>query len=409
MEAIRMKERLEAIRERALAQINETDSLDKLNDIRVAFLGKKGELTEVLKGMKEVAPEDRPKVGQIVNETRQAIEEVLEKAKTELAAKKREIQLKSEVIDVTLPSKRDELGHKHPNTLALEEIQKIFIGMGYEVVDGPEVEYDYYNFEALNIPANHPAKDEQDTFYINDKIVLRTQTSPVQARVMEKGKLPIRMISPGRVYRADEVDATHSPCFHQVEGLVIDKGVTFADLKGTLAEFAKELFGPDTKVKFRPHHFPFTEPSAEMDVSCFKCGGKGCRFCKGEGWIEILGCGMVHPHVFELCGIDKEEYTGDADELMMLALDAGADDFNEEDDCYEILTSPEEFDAVNQALADAGVTFASAEVTMIPKTTVDRTSEDDIKKMNRILGLLDEDDDVQNVYHNWNEPEEDEE
>ena len=285
MEAIRMKERLEAIRERALAQINETDSLDKLNDIRVAFLGKKGELTEVLKGMKEVAPEDRPKVGQIVNETRQAIEEVLDKAKTELAAKKRELQLKSEVIDVTLPSKRDELGHKHPNTLALEEIQKIFIGMGYEVVDGPEVEYDYYNFEALNIPANHPAKDEQDTFYINDKIVLRTQTSPVQARVMEKGKLPIRMISPGRVYRADEVDATHSPCFHQVEGLVIDKGITFADLKGTLAEFAKELFGPDTKVKFS-------------------------RFCKGEGWIEILGCGMVHPHVFELCGIDKEEYTG---------------------------------------------------------------------------------------------------
>ena len=216
---------------------------------------------------------------------KQAIEEVLDKAKTELAAKKRELQLKSEVIDVTLPSKRDELGHKHPNTLALEEIQKIFIGMGYEVVDGPEVEYDYYNFEALNIPANHPAKDEQDTFYINDKIVLRTQTSPVQARVMEKGKLPIRMISPGRVYRADEVDATHSPCFHQVEGLVIDKGITFADLKGTLAEFAKELFGPDTKVKFRPHHFPFTEPSAEMDVSCFKCGGKGCRLSRR--WSEV--------------------------------------------------------------------------------------------------------------------------
>ena len=191
-----------------------------------------------------------------------------------------------------------------------QEIEKIFIGMGYEVVEGPEVEYDYYNFEALNIPANHPAKDEQDTFYINDKVVLRTQTSPVQARVMEKGRLPIRMISPGRVYRADEVDATHSPCFHQVEGLVIDENITFADLKGTLAEFAKELFGEDTKVKFRPHHFPFTEPSAEMDVSCFKCGGKGCRFCKGEGWIEILGCGMVHPHVFEMCGIDKDKYTG---------------------------------------------------------------------------------------------------
>ena len=266
-----MKERLDAIKENALSQIKATDSLDKLNDIRVAFLGKKGELTEVLKGMKEVAPE----VGQIVNETRQAIEEVLETARKELAAKKRELQMKAEVIDVTLPAKKAELGHKHPNMLAREEIEKIFIGMGYEVVEGPEVEYDYYNFEALNIPANHPAKDEQDTFYINDKVVLRTQTSPVQARVMEKGRLPIRMISPGRVYRADEVDATHSPCFHQVEGLVIDENITFADLKGTLAEFAKELFGEDTKVKFRPHHFPFTEPSAEMDVSCFKCGGKG--------------------------------------------------------------------------------------------------------------------------------------
>ena len=305
-----MKEKLDAIKENALSQIKATDSLEKLNDIRVAFLGKKGELTEVLKGMKEVAPEDRPKVGQIVNETRQAIEEVLDAAKKDLAAKKRELQMKAEVIDVTLPAKKAELGHKHPNTLAREEIEKIFIGMGYEVVEGPEVEYDRYNFELLNIPANHPAKDEQDTFYINDEVVLRTQTSPVQARVMEKGKLPIRMISPGRVYRADEVDATHSPCFHQVEGLVIDENITFADLKGTLAEFAKELFGEDTKVKFRPHHFPFTEPSAEMDVTCFKCGGKGCRFCKGEGWIEILGCGMVHPRVLRMSGIDPEEYSG---------------------------------------------------------------------------------------------------
>ena len=305
-----MKDKLQGIKEKALEQIKLTDSLDKLNEIRVAVLGKKGELTEVLKGMKDVAPEDRPMVGQLVNETREAIETVLENARKELFAKKRELQLKAEVIDVTLPAKKNNVGHSHPNTLALEEIKKIFIGMGYEVDDGPEVEYDYYNFEALNIPANHPAKDEQDTFYINDKIVLRTQTSPVQARVMEKGKLPIRMISPGRVYRADEVDATHSPCFHQVEGLVIDEGVTFADLKGTLAEFARELFGPDTKVKFRPHHFPFTEPSAEMDVSCFKCGGKGCRFCKGEGWIEILGCGMVHPHVLEMSGIDPEEYVG---------------------------------------------------------------------------------------------------
>lgn len=307
---IMMKERLQEIREKALSQISSTDSLEKLNEIRVSFLGKKGELTEVLKGMKDVAVQDRPMVGQIVNETRQAIEEMLENTKKELSSKLRELQLKAEVIDVTLPAKKNNVGHSHPNTLALEEIKKIFIGMGYEVVEGPEVEYDYYNFEALNIPANHPAKDEQDTFYINDKIVLRTQTSSVQVREMERGKLPMRMISPGRVYRADEVDATHSPCFHQVEGLVIDENITFADLKGTLVEFAKEIFGPDTKVKFRPHHFPFTEPSAEMDVSCFKCGGKGCRMCKGEGWIEILGCGMVHPHVLEMSGIDTEKYTG---------------------------------------------------------------------------------------------------
>lgn len=305
-----MKERLKSIREKALAQINESDSLEKLNDIKVSILGKKGELTEVLKGMKDIAPEDRPQVGQIVNETRQAIEEVLENAKKDLAKKKREIQMKNEVIDVTLPAKKNNVGHRHPNTIAQEEVERIFIGMGYEVVEGPEVEYDYYNFEALNIPANHPAKDEQDTFYINDKIVLRTQTSSIQVREMEKGHLPIRMIAPGRAFRADEVDATHSPSFHQIEGLVIDKNITFADLKGTLAEFAKELFGADTKVKFRPHHFPFTEPSAEMDVTCFKCGGKGCRMCKGEGWIEILGCGMVHPHVLEMSNIDSEEYTG---------------------------------------------------------------------------------------------------
>ena len=305
-----MKERLQEIKEKALEQINSTASLEKLNEVRVAFLGKKGELTEVLKGMKDVAPEDRPAVGQIVNDTRKNIEEVLEAAKKNLAAKLREAQLKSEVIDVTLPAKKNNVGHSHPDTLALEEVENIFVGMGYEVVEGPEVEYDYYNFEALNIPANHPAKDEQDTFYINDKIVLRTQTSSVQVHEMEKGKLPIKMISPGRVYRADEVDATHSPCFHQVEGLVIDENVTFADLKGTLAEWARQYFGPDTKVKFRPHHFPFTEPSAEMDVTCFKCGGKGCRMCKGEGWIEILGCGMVHPHVFEMCGIDKDKYKG---------------------------------------------------------------------------------------------------
>ena len=305
-----MKEQLERIREEALKQIEASDALEKLNEIRVAYLGKKGELTSVLKSMKNVAPEDRPKVGQMVNDARAAIEARLEETKTALARRARQEQLKREVIDVTLPAKKSRVGHSHPNTIALKEVERIFVGMGYEVVEGPEIEYDLYNFEKLNIPANHPAKDEQDTFYINKEIVLRTQTSPVQARVMEQGKLPIRMIAPGRVFRSDEVGATHSPSFHQVEGLVIDKCITFSDLKGTLAEFAREMFGEDTRVKFRPHHFPFTEPSAEMDVSCFKCGGKGCRFCKGSGWIEILGCGMVHPHVLEMCGIDPESYSG---------------------------------------------------------------------------------------------------
>lgn len=305
-----MKEKLKKIMDEALSQINSSQELEKLNEIRVAFLGKKGELTSVLKSMKEVAPEERPKVGQLVNDAREEIEKHLEAKKIAFSKKLREEQMKKEVIDVTLPARKQMVGHRHPNTIALEEIERIFIGMGYEVVEGPEVEFDYYNFEALNIPANHPAKDEQDTFYINSNIVLRTQTSSVQVHEMEKGKLPIRMIAPGRVFRSDEVDATHSPSFHQVEGLVIDKNITFADLKGTLAEFAKEVFGEDTKVKFRPHHFPFTEPSAEMDVSCFKCGGTGCRFCKGSGWIEILGCGMVHPNVLKMSGMDPEEYVG---------------------------------------------------------------------------------------------------
>ena len=305
-----MKEKLQKIREDAIRQIEESGDLSKLNDVRVAVLGKKGELTAVLKSMKDVSPEERPLVGQLVNETRESIEKILDETKKKLEAAELDAKLRREVIDVTLPAKKNNVGHRHPNTIALEEVERIFTGMGYEVVEGPEVEYDYYNFEALNIPANHPAKDEQDTFYINDKIVLRTQTSPVQVREMEKGHLPIRMIAPGRVFRSDEVDATHSPTFHQVEGLVIDKNITFADLKGTLQEFAVRLFGEGTKVKFRPHHFQFTEPSAEMDVTCFKCGGKGCRFCKGSGWIEILGCGMVHPHVLEMCGIDPNEYTG---------------------------------------------------------------------------------------------------
>ena len=305
-----MKEKLQSIKEEAIRQIEASDVPEKLNEVRVKFLGKKGELTAVLKAMKDVAPEERPKVGQMVNETRAAIEKLLEETKQNMERKIREERLKQEVIDVTLPSKKNMVGHSHPNTIAQEEVERIFIGMGYEVVEGPEIEYDLYNFEKLNIPADHPAKDEQDTFYINKDIVLRTQTSPVQARIMEEGKLPIRMISPGRVFRSDEVDATHSPSFHQIEGLVVDKKISFSDLKGPLEVFAKELFGPETKTKFRPHHFPFTEPSAEMDVTCFKCGGKGCRFCKGSGWIEILGCGMVHPHVFEMCGIDPEEYTG---------------------------------------------------------------------------------------------------
>ncbi len=305
-----MKDRLQEIREKAFAQISKAEGLDALNEVRVSVLGKKGELTAILKGMKDVSPEERPKIGQLVNDTREAIEKRMAEAKEALESAKLEIQLATETIDVTLPGNRPKTGHRHPNTIALEEVEKIFIGMGYEVVEGPEVEYDYYNFEALNIPANHPAKDEQDTFFIDNDILLRTQTSPVQVRQMERGKLPIRMIAPGRVFRADEVDATHSPSFHQIEGMVIDKHITFADLKGTLQEFAKQLFGQDTKVKFRPHHFPFTEPSAEVDVSCFKCGGKGCRFCKGEGWIEILGCGQIHPRVLKMSGIDPEEYSG---------------------------------------------------------------------------------------------------
>ena len=305
-----MKDRLQKIRNEAIAQIKAAGGMDALNDIRVSFLGKKGELTAIMKSMRDIPPEERPAFGQMVNEARQEIENSLDTMKKDLAAKARELQLKSEVIDVTLPAKKNYLGHRHPNSIAQEEVERIFTGMGYEVVEGPEIEFDYYNFEALNIPANHPAKDEQDTFYITKDLLLRTQTSGTQIHTMETQPLPIRMIAPGRVFRADELDATHSPNFHQIEGLVVDKNVTFADLKGTLAEFAKQLFGEDTKVKFRPHHFPFTEPSAEMDVTCFKCGGKGCRMCKGEGWIEILGCGMVHPHVFEMCGIDPEEYQG---------------------------------------------------------------------------------------------------
>lgn len=305
-----MKEKLNSIKLDALQLIQNVSDLNKLNDLRIQYLGKKGELTAVLRGMKNLTKEERPVIGQIANEVREYIEKEIEEKKVVLSKKLQEDRLKNEVIDVTLPAKKIELGHRHPMNIVLDDIKRIFIGMGYEIVEGPEVEKDYYNFEALNIPDNHPAKDEQDTFFINKNILLRSQTSPVQVRVMEKNKPPIRILAPGRVFRSDEVDATHSPVFHQAEGLVIDKNVTMSDLKGALEVFVKELYGENVKVKFRPHHFQFTEPSAEVDVTCVMCQGKGCRVCKGTGWIEILGCGMVHPRVLEMSGIDPNEYSG---------------------------------------------------------------------------------------------------
>ena len=303
-----MKEKLQKIKEEALSQIN-TDNAD-LEQIRIQYLGKKGELTSVLRGMGALTAEERPVVGQIANEVRAEIENALKiKAEAQKSAEL-ERKLAAEKIDVTLPSNVAAPGKLHPLTQVQRTIEDIFIGMGFSIAEGPEVEYDYYNFQALNIPENHPARDTQDTFYITENILLRSQTSPVQVRTMEKQKPPIRVISPGRVYRSDAVDATHSPLFHQVEGLVVDKGITMGDLKGMLETFAKTLFGNDTRLRFRPHHFPFTEPSAEVDVSCFVCGGKGCRVCKNEGWIEILGAGMVHPYVLSNCGIDPEEYSG---------------------------------------------------------------------------------------------------
>lgn len=305
-----MKEKLAGIKSEALEMLSNVSSLTELDEIRVKYLGKKGELTAVLRGMKDLTKEERPVIGQLANEVREAIEAELESTKESLGKVLREKQLREEVIDVTMPAKKKVLGHRHPMNTALEGIENIFLGMGYEIVEGPEVEQTYYNFDALNIPEDHPAKDEQDTFYLGGDFLLRTATSSVQVRTMEKMQPPIKVLAPGRVFRSDEVDATHSPVFHQIEGLVIDKNVTMADLKGALAVFAKELFGDRVKVKFRPHHFPFTEPSAEMDVSCVYCEGEGCRICKGTGWIEILGCGMVHPRVLEMGGIDPKEYSG---------------------------------------------------------------------------------------------------
>ena len=305
-----LKDELQAIGSKALEELHSVGDQKLLDNLRIQYLGKKGSLTTILKQMKDLSAEERPAVGKLANEVRSNIEQAISKRTEELKKLELEHRLRTEAIDVTMPGKPKKLGSRHPISSTLDDLEEIFLGMGFSIAEGPEVEYDYYNFEALNIPKDHPARDDQDTFYINDNILLRTQTSPVQVRTMQSQKPPIRIIAPGRVYRSDAVDATHSPLFHQVEGLVVDKGITFADLKGTLETFIKRLYGEDSVVRFRPHHFPFTEPSAEVDVQCFNCHGKGCRLCKGEGWIEILGCGMVHPKVLSNCGIDPEEYSG---------------------------------------------------------------------------------------------------
>ena len=303
-----MKEMLEKIKAEAAAKLEAANA--DLEAIRVQYLGKKGELTGVLRGMGALSAEERPKIGQMANEVRAYIEQRIEDRRAAQEAEALQQRLDGETVDVTMPVESLARGARHPLSIVQTELEDIFIGLGFEIAEGPEVEYDYYNFQALNIPENHPARDTQDTFYVTDKILLRSQTSPVQVRTMEKKRPPIRVISPGRVYRSDAVDATHSPLFHQLEGLVVDKGITMGDLKGTLELFAKKMFGENTKIRFRPHHFPFTEPSAEVDVSCFVCGGKGCALCKGEGWIEILGAGLVHPNVLRGCDIDPDEYSG---------------------------------------------------------------------------------------------------
>ena len=305
-----MKEKLEALRRQALEELEKLNLPKDLEDFRVRVMGKKGPLTELLRGMGSLPAEERPKMGQLVNELRSTLETALKERETAVQATLKEQRMKEERLDITMPGKKAETGGLHPLNIVLADLIDIFQSMGFDVVDGPEVETDHYCFEALNLPQDHPARDMQDTFYITDSILLRTQTSAAQVRTMEQRKPPIRIICPGRVYRADEVDATHSPVFHQVEGLVVDKGITMCDLKGVLEQFAHEIYGPETKVRFRPSFFPVTEPSAEVDVTCSACGGKGCRVCKGEGWIEILGAGMVHPNVLRGCGIDPEVYSG---------------------------------------------------------------------------------------------------
>ncbi len=305
-----MKEKLEAIRQQTLASLNEADSQKALEELRVTVLGKKGALTELLRGMGALPAEERPKVGALVNQLRAELEQAITERATALEQAEKQARLAAEKIDVTMPGTQPAKGGLHPLNIVLENLIDIFQSMGFDVVDGPEVETDYYNFEALNLPEDHPARDMQDTFYLSENLLLRTQTSAAQIRTMENRTPPIRMICPGRVFRADEVDATHSPVFHQVEGLVVDKGITMCDLKGVLEQLAHEIYGSDTKVRFRPSFFPFTEPSVEVDVSCSACGGKGCRVCKGAGWIEILGAGMVHPKVLANCGIDPDVYSG---------------------------------------------------------------------------------------------------
>ena len=305
-----MQEQISQIKEKALEAIQNAKSAKELDEVRVQYLGKKGELTLILRSMGGLSPEERPVVGSLVNQVRDELETKIEEEEKSFANRAIEERLATENIDVTEPSKKMMLGSVHPITQVVNDVKDIFIGMGYQIADGPEVELATYNFDKLNTPPDHPARDVQDTFYITDDIVLRSQTSPVQARVMETQKPPIKVICPGAVYRSDSVDATHSPVFHQIEGLVIDKNISMADLKGTLEMFAKKCLGEKTQIRFRPHHFPFTEPSAEADVSCFVCGGKGCRVCKGEGWIELLGCGMVDPNVLRNCGINPEEYSG---------------------------------------------------------------------------------------------------
>ena len=305
-----MEEQIKKIQENTSKSIKQAQSKQELNDIRVKVLGKKGELTLILRSMGSLSAEERPIVGNKVNEAKKEIEELITQKEKELKIKELEKRLETENIDITEPSKKINIGSIHPITQIIDQIKEVFLGMGYSIADGPEVETAHYNFDQLNTPSDHPARDVQDTFYITEDVILRTQTSPVQARVMETQKPPIKIICPGAVYRSDTLDATHSPVFHQIEGLVVDKNITMTDLKGTLEMFAKKCLGENTKIRFRPHHFPFTEPSAEADVSCFVCGGKGCRVCKQEGWIELLGCGMVHPNVLRNCGIDPEVYSG---------------------------------------------------------------------------------------------------